>query len=432
MPESAQTSRSTRPSGGGDDGACVEAGRAVQSSGGGEHHGVKDRRRSGDAGGRLERRAIEVPDPDADGHVARIADGPVVVIRLRRPGLDGYRERKLQAPATPEDVLPRAVVGEHVGNPVRGERRDERPARAIPGVHRGECGRADQDRLEPLAASSKRRVGSHELVEAHFGVAERQAEAVVGRRPVEGRESSAREESLERGHAKIGGEHDGRHVLGSRQRATREQRTTIAAVVVARAVEDAFLGGREMRRHIGQHARRREPGLEGECIGEGLERGPGLAWRERPVDRATVLGVRVVPGSFPSEPFSARIVENYDRHIRGTVTIERLPMAPDDADDIALQSGIERGLDSRPAGSFRTRQSTISTKCGARNGVVLRENRRRSSLRLAGAIRRQSAGRLHAAEHRPLPRERLGAVAKRVVAGRPLRQPGKKRRLRRG
>ncbi len=115
-----------------DDGARVEAGRAVQTLGSGEHHGVKDWRRTGHAGGGLEGRAIEVPHPDADGHVAGIADGPVVVIRLRRAGLDGDRKGELQAAAPPENELARAVVGEHVGDPIRGERRDEQPARCGP------------------------------------------------------------------------------------------------------------------------------------------------------------------------------------------------------------------------------------------------------------------------------------------------------------
>ena len=51
--------------------------------------------------------------------------------------------------------------------------------------------------------------------------------------------------------------------------------------------------------------------------------------------------------------------------------------------------------------------------------------------RLARLLGDQRAGRLHPPKHRALPRDRLVAIAERVVAGRPLRQAGEKRRLRR-
>ena len=47
-----------------------------------EHHRVKQRPGARDARGVAERSPIEVSNPDADGHVARVADGPVVVVRL--------------------------------------------------------------------------------------------------------------------------------------------------------------------------------------------------------------------------------------------------------------------------------------------------------------------------------------------------------------
>ena len=133
---SAQTSRSTQTVGRRNDGVRSNPAGAVQPLCRCRHHGVEDRRGAGDAGRGLERRAIEVADPDADGHVARVADGPVVVIRLRRAGLHGDMERELEAPAAPEDVLARVAVGQDVADPERRGRRDDRPARGAPASSR--------------------------------------------------------------------------------------------------------------------------------------------------------------------------------------------------------------------------------------------------------------------------------------------------------
>ena len=73
-----------------------------------------------------------VADPHADGDVLRVADGPVVVIRLRGPRLHRDREREFEAAAPPEDVLARAVVGENVGDPVSGQRRDDWATLLVP------------------------------------------------------------------------------------------------------------------------------------------------------------------------------------------------------------------------------------------------------------------------------------------------------------
>ncbi len=69
---------------------------------------------------------------------------------------------------------------------------------------------------------------------------------------------------------------------------------------------------------------------------------------------------------------------------------------------------------------------------------VRRQKRRRRAReaqtlvpRLARLVGGQRAGRLHPPKHGPLPRDRLVALAERVEPGRPLRQAGQKRRLRR-
>ena len=133
-----------------------------------------------------------------------------------------------------------------------------------------------------------------------------------------------------------------------------------------------------MRWHIGEYAGRREPGLERERIGERLECRARLARCQRPIDRPAVLRIRVVTGSLPGQPLAASVVQHDDRDVGGAVPLERLPVAPDDADDVGLESGIEGGLDARreirPAFAV-----TISTKCGARKGDGVREKRKRSS-----------------------------------------------------
>ena len=163
----------------------------------------------------------------------------------------------------------------------------------------------------------------------------------------------------------------------------------------------------------------------------GLSADPGWRGESGPLIVAAVLGVRVVPRSFPREPLPARVVENDDGDVGGAVPLERLSMASDDADDIALQPGVERRLDPR-------RQVLARAAAHHHLDEMRRQKRRRvareaQSLvpRLARLFGRQRAGCLHAPKHRALPGDRLVAVAERVVARRPLRKAGQKRRLRR-
>ena len=149
--------------------------------------------------------------------------------------------------------------------------------------------RKNERRLAPDAAAREHRVGGDELIEAHLGVAQRDAEPVVGRRAVEGGEPGAIEEAQQRAHADVGRERDRGHVLGAGQRAARQERTAILSVVVARTVEHARLRGRKVRRDVGQHGRGMPPLLERERVGERLERGSRLPRHERTVDRAAMV-----------------------------------------------------------------------------------------------------------------------------------------------
>ena len=74
---------------------------------------------------------------------------------------------------------------------------------------------------------------------------------------------------------------------------TSEERASITAVIVARAVDDAGFGRRKARGDIRQHTRRAEPLLERQRIRQRLERRPGLPWRHRPVD-CPLRGIEVV------------------------------------------------------------------------------------------------------------------------------------------
>ena len=133
----------------------------MESLGRGEHDRMENRRRPGHAREELERCAIEVADPHADGDVLRIADGPVVVIRLRGAGLHGDGEREFEAAATPEDVLARAVVGKHIRNPIRRERRDKRPTFTVATTRPARTVLRCPRRFNPFTATRQRRVGSH-------------------------------------------------------------------------------------------------------------------------------------------------------------------------------------------------------------------------------------------------------------------------------
>ena len=102
------------------------------------------------------------------------------------------------------------------------------------------------------------------------------------------------------GHTELRRERHGRHVLGAGQRRPRQQRPAVPAVVVARAVDHARLGGRKVRRHVGQHAGRGESLFERQRVGERLQRRSRLPRRQRPVDGAAMLGVEVVARILPT------------------------------------------------------------------------------------------------------------------------------------
>src|SRR5438874_13842174 len=68
------------------DGRALDAGRRIDDRlarlGGGQHDVMEDRRGAGDAAGKVQPAAVEVADPRADRDGARVADRPVVAVRL--------------------------------------------------------------------------------------------------------------------------------------------------------------------------------------------------------------------------------------------------------------------------------------------------------------------------------------------------------------
>src|SRR3954469_5953274 len=89
---------------------------------------MEDRPRAGHTRGIAQPRAIEVAHPHADGHVTRVPDRPVVVIRLRGARLHRDREWKIEIASASKRILACLGVAEYVGNE---ERRTLRHDRAI-------------------------------------------------------------------------------------------------------------------------------------------------------------------------------------------------------------------------------------------------------------------------------------------------------------
>ena len=106
-----------------------------------------------------------------------------------------------------------------------------------------------------------------------------------------------------------------------------------------------------------------------------------------------------------------------------------LAVASDDAIDVRLQLGVNRGLNAgRPESPALA--STISTKCGAPNGGLTGE-RQPLRPRLPEVAPRSTCPRLHPLEDDALTRHRRVARAVGIESGRPLRQARQKRSLRR-
>jgi hypothetical protein len=106
-----------------------------------------------------------------------------------------------------------------------------------------------------FSAARERRVRADQLLERHFRIAQRQAEAVVRRGVVESFESRIAKKAKIRLGPDFVQQRDGGDILRSRERRARAQRSAITAVVVTRRVDDSVFTSRKMRRHIRKNSR---------------------------------------------------------------------------------------------------------------------------------------------------------------------------------
>ena len=269
----------------------------------------------------------------------------------------------------------------------------------------GASASAEERRRVPDAAAREHRVRGDELIEAHFGVAQRDAEAVVGRAAIEGREARARQKAQQR---------------AARRRRTRARPRARSRSPPARAAPGA---GRDTARRscAGCRARPAPPSesstgcrrarsrglalLEGERIRERLERGSRLPRHERAVERAAVVRVEVVARPLPGEPLAARVVEHDHRDVRGAVRPQRLALVLDDPLDLALEIEVQRRDDARwPWRARRPPDHLDEMRRAERRASAV--ERHLLGARLAQPLGAQRAGRRHPAEHGLLPRLR--------------------------
>src|SRR5712675_2237142 len=87
---------------------------------GGKHHAVENKTGACHTRRISERRPIEISDPDADCHLACVADGPVVPVSLGGAGLDRGGKWKIEASTATENEFARVWIGKDVGNPEGG------------------------------------------------------------------------------------------------------------------------------------------------------------------------------------------------------------------------------------------------------------------------------------------------------------------------
>src|SRR5207302_1875727 len=148
-----------------------------------------------------QRRPIEVAHPHPHGDIPRVADGPVVVIRLRRAGLDRDRKREVETAAAAENESTRVRIAQDDGYPESRPRTDDLTLGIVFGFA---STRQDRGRPAPRSAPREDRVSRNDLVEAYLGVPEREAEAVVRGCPIERRKTRAIQEPEQARYADFG------------------------------------------------------------------------------------------------------------------------------------------------------------------------------------------------------------------------------------
>ena len=245
---------------------------------------------------------------------------------------------------------------------------------------------------------------------------------------LEGTQACPRQEAEELGHADFRRKRDRGDVLRTGKRDAREHWTPIAAIVVARRVDDAVLRGREVGGNVGQHACRRKSFFEAQRVSERLEGGARLAMRQWSVDGPAVGRVGVISGSFPRQPLAGAIVEHHHGHIARAVTPKGCAMAFDDTGDIRLEPRIERCLDPIGPGGPDIRQDHLD-EMRRREGRAVWRHVESLGASLGRLLGRDRAGRFHASKDDPLSRYGGVPVPIRIETRWTLRQPGEECRL---
>ena len=185
-----------------------------------------------------------------------------------------------------------------------------------------------------------------------------------------------------------------------------------------------------MRRQIGKDAGGGEAALEGERVGEGLEGRTGLARADDAVDRAAMVGVEVVPRSFPGQPLAAAVVEDGDgRRVRAVVA-QPVAVHLEDAPHLGLQRGVEGGLDPPWPRPGQRRENALDEVVRGKRGRVADEPQAlgESPGQLVGV---EIALLRHPRQHPSLPAQGGVEVAIRIENRGPLGQAGQEGGLRR-
>ena len=434
-PESAQIGRGARPAAGAASGGSVAAGsRPRTRRSRGQQHVVEDRRRAGHARRVPQRRAIEVADPHPDRHLAREADRPVVAVGLRRARLHRHREREVEA----------AAAAEHPGARASGSERMSVTQKAARAETSGSSAAARRGSATPPSRTTRR---------TRRGAAPRRRRAPAPRRRPRARPGAPRRRPWS------ARSRSGRRVLSRvvsparRSRRSRSGTPTRDSIQTAgtfsdparaepraqRAAEDARRSSAGCRGRpaaaVGKCAGTSgstvagvKPALEGEGVGERLERGAGLARGDDAVDGAAVRPRR---RSRPSLPRPATppcaLSSTATATLCAPCAVEPRAVHGQDARHLALQRGVERGLDAARGRLPRRGQHALHevrrqrrrgarARCAAAPARAASQPRPRRAIPAPPCARAPSAGAARAAS-----RWRYGIERGRAAAGRPAR-----------
>ena len=356
------------------------------------------------------RPVVAVADPHRHGVLRREAEGPVVAVIGAGAGLGRHRVGEAQRRFEAEAAGAGLVVAQDVGHQPHRHRVETRGRRRDRAVFQ------DADR-QCLALARQRGVGGGQVEQAYLRVAEGEAETVARRVRVEPGDPGRAQEVVQRGRPAVGGQQaHRRQVQRVGQRVARGHRPVVVAVEVARFIR-AGRGG-ERRRHVGQHRPRAGSRLEGQQIGEWLERRTGGSHRQGVVDLTRGRGKIAGPDERPHR--SRPVLDHHHRPLAHLVAGQ----AGDMVAQAFLGERLERGVDGgvhRAAGGHRQ-----GTHHGHQMGGVERPGRIHQpqgfGARPCQRIRRSKAQHAHPLQDPVAPGQHAFGAQVRVQPGRRLGQ----------